>query len=129
MSDSLTTNNLAIISGQITNNFRPFSGNSEKDLYMTDLAVKRLIGCIDYIPVTLRKKLPVHCITALNLSLLARTHTFLENSESDENSVFLDGYISRPPVFRKTPLARRITELTIAINYPYLKSDYIPCIC
>ena len=42
--------------------------------------------------------------------------------------LFLDGYICREPVYRTTPLGREITDLLIAINRPYGKSDYIPCI-
>lgn len=56
-----------------------------------------------------------------------------ENQETIEslveaNMLFLDGYICREPVYRTTPLGREITDLLIAINRPYGKSDYIPCI-
>lgn len=148
----ITANNLAVISGQITGNFYPCPGKTEKKLCMSELAVKRLSGHTDYIPVTTDEKtastMRRHIgqnisITGrlasynyhdrdgshLCLSLSARTHTFLDTLDNDENSVFLDGYISRPPVFRITPLGRKITDLTIAVNYPYLESDYIPCIC
>ena len=54
---------------------------------------------------------------------------FLDNPSNYENSVFLDGYLCGAPVFRRTPLGRWITDLTIAVNYPFLESDYIPCIC
>ena len=33
------------------------------------------------------------------------------------------------PVYRKTPLGREIADLLVAVNRPYGKSDYIPCIC
>ena len=39
------------------------------------------------------------------------------------------GYICKPPVYRKTPLGREIADLLMAVNRPYGKSDYIPCIC
>ena len=45
------------------------------------------------------------------------------------NSIFLDGYICKLPVYRKTPLGREIADLLLAVNRPYGKSDYIPCIC
>mgnify|MGYP002539898968 CR=1 FL=1 len=32
-------------------------------------------------------------------------------------------------VYRKTPLGREIADLLLAVNRPYGKSDYIPCIC
>lgn len=46
----------------------------------------------------------------------------------DPNSIFLDGYICKLPIYRKTPLGREITDLLVAINRPYNKSDYIPSI-
>ena len=44
------------------------------------------------------------------------------------NQIFLDGYICKAPVYRKTPLGREIADLLLAVNRPYGKSDYIPCI-
>lgn len=45
------------------------------------------------------------------------------------NTILLDGYICKLPVYRKTPLGREIADLLLAVNRPYGKSDYIPCIC
>ena len=45
------------------------------------------------------------------------------------NHILLDGYICKEPVYRKTPLGREIADLLLAVNRPYGKSDYIPCIC
>ena len=41
----------------------------------------------------------------------------------------MEGYICKQPVYRKTPLGREIADLLLAVNRPYGKSDYIPCIC
>lgn len=49
--------------------------------------------------------------------------------DSPNNTIFLDGYFCKPTVYRKTPLGREIADLLIAVNRPYGKSDYIPCIC
>lgn len=45
-----------------------------------------------------------------------------------ENHIFIDGYICKQPICRKTPLGREISDILIAANRPYGKSDYIPCI-
>lgn len=45
----------------------------------------------------------------------------------DGNFAELDGYICREPIFRETPLNRKITDLLVASNRQYGKSDYIPC--
>lgn len=51
-----------------------------------------------------------------------------EDRIKNPNQVFLDGYICKQPAYRVTPLNREITDLLIAINRFYNKSDYIPCI-
>jgi single-stranded DNA-binding protein len=44
------------------------------------------------------------------------------------NQIYLDGFICKKPVFRTTPFGREITDMLLAVNRPYNKSDYIPCI-
>lgn len=67
----------------------------------------------------------------LVLSVFVRELSFVEEEDDSikTNQIFLDGYICKPPVYRKTPLGREIADLLIAVNRPYGKSDYIPCIC
>ena len=70
-------------------------------------------------------------IFMLVLSVFAREIEFVDEiSDSVKtNQIFLDGYICKEPVYRKTPLGREIADLLLAVNRPYGKSDYIPCIC
>ena len=67
----------------------------------------------------------------LVLSVFVRELSFVEEEDDTvkTNQIFLDGYICKPPVYRKTPLGREIADLLLAVNRPYGKSDYIPCIC
>lgn len=67
----------------------------------------------------------------LVLSVFARELRFIEEDEEflPTNQIFLDGFICKPPVYRKTPLGREIADVLLAVNRPYGKSDYIPCIC
>lgn len=44
------------------------------------------------------------------------------------NDVVLRGFICKEPNYRVTPLGREITDVLIAVNRAYGKSDYIPCI-
>src|SRR5699024_7596700 len=44
------------------------------------------------------------------------------------NEIYLDGYICKSPIYRTTPFGREITDLLVAVNRPYNKSDYIPTI-
>ena len=47
---------------------------------------------------------------------------------SKTNSILLDGYICKRPIYRKTPFGREIADLLLAVNRAYNKSDYIPTI-
>ena len=49
--------------------------------------------------------------------------TFREN---DADKIVLEGYICKPPVYRKTLKERELCELIVA--YDLHRSDYIPCI-
>ena len=59
-----------------------------------------------------------------------------ENEEENEmvrkdtitNEVVLVGYICKKPIYRQTPFGREISDLLLAVNRAYNKSDYIPCI-
>ena len=67
----------------------------------------------------------------LVLSVFVREVSFIEEEldGAKTNNIFLDGYMCKLPVYRKTPLGREIADLLLAVNRPYGKSDYIPCIC
>ena len=67
----------------------------------------------------------------LVLSVFVRELSFVDEIDDSmiTNQIFLDRYICKTPVYRKTPLGREIADLLLAVNRPYGKSDYIPCIC
>ena len=67
----------------------------------------------------------------LVLSVFAREIEFINETPENAktNQIYLDGYICKEPIYRKTPLGREIADLLLAVNRPYGKSDYIPCIC
>lgn len=50
-------------------------------------------------------------------------------TDNYKNHISLDGYICKQPNYRETPLGREITDILLAVNRPYGKSDYIPTIC
>lgn len=65
----------------------------------------------------------------LILTIFARDITEEESEEvTNPNQIFLDGYICKQPIYRTTPFGREITDMLVAVNRPYRKSDYIPCI-
>ena len=154
MTDKVIENNQVAIMGEIVSDFTFSHEIFGEGFYMVDISVNRLSDSTDIIPVMVSERLldvgddykgMKICIVGqfrsynrheerknrLVLSVFAREIEFVEEiSESAKtNQIFLDGYICKAPVYRKTPLGREIADLLLAVNRPYGKSDYIPCIC
>ena len=66
----------------------------------------------------------------LVLTVFAREINFLEDEKKikNPNQIYLNGFICKSPIYRTTPFGREITDMLLAVNRPYNKSDYIPCI-
>ncbi|MBR2587713.1 MAG: single-stranded DNA-binding protein [Bacilli bacterium] len=72
----------------------------------------------------------------LVLTVFAKDIKFMEDQEAEievskdvvSNEVTLNGYICKKPIYRQTPFGREISDLLLAVNRAYNKSDYIPCI-
>lgn len=48
--------------------------------------------------------------------------------DEPENSIFLRGTVCKAPSLRMTPLGREICDILLAVNRPFGRSDYLPCI-
>lgn len=154
MADKILENNQVSIVGEIISDFQYSHEVYGEGFYMVEVAVSRLSNFSDYIPLMISERLidtsqsyigqKVYVTgqfrsynrheekhNRLVLSAFARELRFIEEEEAmtPVNQIFLDGYICKPPVYRKTPLGREIADLLLAVNRPYGKSDYIPCIC
>ena len=122
--------------------------------YMADVLVKRLSNSNDRIPLMISERLidvtqdytgeaikvsgqfrsynrHEEQKNRLVLSVFVREVEFIDEEldGAKTNHILLEGYICKKPVYRKTPLGREIADLLLAVNRPYGKSDYIPCIC
>ena len=66
----------------------------------------------------------------LVLTIFARDIMPFDGEEDlkNPNEIFLEGYICKSPVYRETPFGREITDILVAVNRLYNKSDYIPAI-
>ena len=154
MTDKVIENNQVTVMGEIVSSFSYSHEIYGEGFYMVDVKCKRLSESYDIIPVMVSERLidvsgdymgALICVVGqfrsynrheehknrLVLSVFAREIGFIEEMEesSKTNQIFLDGYICKEPVYRKTPLGREIADLLLAVNRPYGKSDYIPCIC
>ena len=153
MADKVIENNQVSIMGEIASEFVFSHEVFGEGFYMVDILVKRLSNSSDRIPVMISERLVdvtqdyqgeyIQILgqfrsynrheekkNRLVLSVFAREISFVEeeNDKMKTNQIFLDGYICKMPVYRKTPLGREIADMLVAVNRPYGKSDYIPCI-
>ncbi len=153
MTDKMFENNQVSIVGEIVSEFTYSHEVYGEGFYMMEVSVKRLSDFVDYIPVMVSERIidvesdmvgqSVYISgqfrsfnrheerkNRLVLSVFAREIELLEPEEEEEgNQIFLDGYICKEAIYRKTPLGREIADLLVAVNRSYGKSDYIPCIC
>ena len=154
MSDKIIENNQVTIMGEVASQFVFSHEVFGEGFYMVDVLVKRLSNSDDRIPLMISERLidvtqdyTGEYIMAtgqfrsynqhdekknrLVLSVFVREVSFVEEEldGAKTNHILLDGYICKKPIYRKTPLGREIADLLLAVNIPYGKSDYIPCIC
>ena len=154
MADKIFENNQVSIVGTIVSDFRYSHEVYGEGFYMVDISVNRLSDFTDQIPIMVSERIvdtTQNCegqliyVTGqfrsynrheekknrLVLSVFARELEFIEEEKEEykSNQIYLDGYVCKEPIYRKTPLGREIADLLIAVNRSYGKSDYIPCIC
>ena len=154
MADKIFENNQVTNTGEIVSDFQYSHEVFGEGFYMVEVSVNRLSNFADIIPMMISERLidTQHSYIGqyirvdgqfrsynrheekrnrLVLSVFVRELEFVDEIPEGEksNQIFLDGYICKEPVYRKTPLGREIADLLLAVNRPYGKSDYIPCIC
>ena len=154
MTDKLFENNQVTMMGEIVSAFQFSHEVFGEGFYMVELAVSRLSNYSDYIPLMVSERLidteqdytgqfirisgqfrsynrHEEKKNRLVLSVFVRELEFWDEIDENEktNQIFLDGYICKEPIYRKTPLGREIADVLLAVNRSYGKSDYIPCIC
>lgn len=153
MSEKMMENNRVQVMGEIVSRLSYSHETYGERFYMMDISVCRTSGTKDYIPIMVSERLmdvtgdhigKLICVEGqfrsynrhegaknrLVLSVFVREINFIEEftDYTKTNQIFLDGYICKVPIYRKTPLGREIADILLAVNRPYGKSDYIPCI-
>lgn len=153
MVGNIIENNMVTISGKVVSGIEFSHEVYGEGFYYFMLEVPRLSDSYDRIPVTIserltsKDKLEIGTIievegqfrsynsynnvgNRLVLTVFARDIVFLDDEKKikNANQIYLNGYICKKPIYRTTPFGREITDLLLAVNRPYNKSDYIPCI-
>jgi len=153
MVGNIIENNVVTISGKVVSELQFSHEVYGEGFYNFLLEVPRLSESSDIIPVTVSERLISRDKLGLGiyievegqfrsynsyksegskllLTVFARDITIFEDETriKNPNQIFLNGYICKKPVYRTTPFGREITDILLAVNRPYNKSDYIPCI-
>jgi len=154
MIDKVIENNRVCIIGEVISEFQFSHEVFGERFYVVEVSVNRLSAMADVVPLMISERLiditkdftglTIEAIgqfrsynrhegtrNRLVLSIFVREFEFIEEAPEEQvksNQIYLDGYICKPPIYRKTPLGREIADILIAVNRPYGKSDYIPCI-
>ncbi|AEV69147.1 single-stranded DNA-binding protein [Acetivibrio clariflavus] len=156
MVGNIIENNMVTISGKIATEAEFSHEVYGEGFYLFSLEVPRLSECNDIINVTVSERLISKDLlevgklievegqfrsynnynnnssetSKLILTVFAREINFLDDERKmkNPNQIYLNGFICKKPVYRTTPFGREITDILLAVNRPYNKSDYIPCI-
>lgn len=121
--------------------------------YIFSVYIKRLSKSFDVLPILiserlidikrLKKETPIELEgqyrsfnnlkgtrSRLVLNIFAREARLFTDEIDDayENLIYFKGFVCKKPNYRTTPFGREITDMLLAVNRAYNKSDYIPCI-
>lgn len=157
MNTNYLENNHLVLVGKVTSDKRFSHEIYGESFYIFDLEVARLSGNSDIIPITiserliLEKELEIGDKVAIEgqfrsynsyeneknrliLTVFAKDIKYLAQEDEENgnekvsNEVTLIGYICKKPIYRQTPFGREISDILLAVNRAYNKSDYIPAI-
>ena len=149
MSYEQMQNNVVHLSGQIASELEFSHEIMDEKFYDFTIAVQRLSGQKDFLPVTVSERIigensfEIGNLIGLigqfrSYNKIIENHSKLvlkvfvrELCDYDEqlpNSIEIEGYVCKPPIYRTTPFKREICDLLVAVNRAYNKSDYIPTI-
>ena len=158
MNTNYSENNYLTLVGKITSEKVFSHEIYGESFYIFNLEIPRLSGTSDCIPITISERLISNFDleigkevtiegqfrsyntyenqrSRLVLTVFAKDIKEYSKDENDEegrdkvvNEVTLTGYICKKPIYRKTPFGREISDILLAVNRAYNKSDYIPCI-
>ena len=143
-------NNRIVAAGRLEGELELSHEVMNEPFYTGILAVKRLSGAVDRLPVTIPGKLmgmlPEDRDALLMMTGQVRSYNKVvdgagrlmvtrfvqaisETRDNDTlNRVSLTGALCKPPIYRSTPFGREICDMMLAVNRAFGKSDYIPCI-
>ncbi len=143
------TENTILLRGELLELPRFSHENHGKQFYRFTLAVPRLSGTVDALPViaeaSLLEAVDLTGGDMLRVEGQIRSHNLRQDgarrllifvfasvivAEDGEpaNEVTLCGPLCRMPVYRRTPLGREICDVMLVVPRAFRRADYLPCI-
>jgi len=146
--DDYRGENRIVLRGQAAGEPAPSHRNHGVDYYIVPLRVPRLSGTEDVLNIITADPDPGLWMPEQWLAVQGEVRSYNNRSgqgsklvitvlarrvqpaeaEEGENRLTLAGVLCRKPVLRRTPLGREICDLLLAVNRPYGRADYLPCI-
>lgn len=141
--------NNIIIRGELVSLPRYSHENHQKRFFRFELAVARLSGAVDILPVVAEEpfleQMDLSGGEMLEVQGQIRSHNLRENGirrllifvfassivatdGEPINEVTLQGPLCREPNLRRTPLGREICDAMLAVPRAFRRADYLPCI-
>nr|WP_302596865.1 single-stranded DNA-binding protein [uncultured Cellulosilyticum sp.] len=154
MIEHMLENNKVLLIGKVVSDTKFSHKVYGEGFYTFDLEVPRLSESADVLPVTISERLLPSIGGNIQGKVLEIEGQFRSYNQYEEgknrliltvfifevkevnpselsrnkNEIYLNGFVCKAPIYRTTPFGREITDLLLAVNRSYHKSDYIPCI-
>lgn len=150
MSSKVEVRNSAEVIGEIVKDFEYSFSNHDTEMYRGELAVKRLSGKADIVPVLMPRSLYDTIGDKTRIKVVGTMRTYSQYNEDtgksklsiyifaydvyegedleDKNEIKLVGNLCKQPIIRETPKGKTICDFMLAVNTTKWHSDYIPCI-
>ena len=150
MKNTISENNQVSIKGMIEETLEYSHTTKRERFYKTKVSTIRTSGTKDFIPVLISEVIAEGITTGnyveisgelrsfdwtdqegkehIKIFLFVNEISLIDEYEENENFISIKGFICKEPRFRKTPSGRCISDLLVAVNRLYGKSDYLPCI-
>ncbi len=149
MSYEQMSNNRVYLTGRVVEECKFSHEIMGEGFYDLAIAVERLSGQEDIIPLTISERLiegnNVQIGNLIGVIGQFRSYNKIVDTKSKlilrvfirelcppdvdvPNVIELEGYVCKAPTYRQTPFKREIADMLLAVNRAYNKSDYIPAI-
>ncbi len=143
------TNNHIVLRGYLDKLPEFSHENHNRRFFRFTLAVARLSGAIDLLPVIAEESLlaPLDPTAGEMLTVTGQIRSHNQRTDGVRhllifvfaatvavedgdpvNEVCIEGLLCREPTYRRTPLGREICDVMLAVPRAFRRADYLPCI-